>query len=149
MDADAATLLTTAETTVAGLMATDAWQQIRDGLVRLWRRYRPEQAEAVGRELTASHEVIAARRSADVEHGQQEVALGPLWERELRVLASDPQAMQDLVALLRSFAEMREASPTGQALKTTTEVAAKAKGRARAYAAGRDMIITERPSDDS
>lgn len=60
MDAEAAALLTTAGTTVVALMATDAWKQTRDGLVRLWHRFRPEHAEAIGRELTASRAVVAS-----------------------------------------------------------------------------------------
>ncbi|MGC9376563.1 hypothetical protein [Streptomyces sp. MH13] len=35
---------------LAGAGATDAWQQARAGLVRLWRRVRPAEAGAVGEE---------------------------------------------------------------------------------------------------
>ncbi len=94
MDAEAAALLTTAGTTVVALMATDAWKQTRDGLVRLWHRFRPEHAEAIGRELTASRAVVASALARG--DTQPETPLGRLWAQELRELLADPHAAREL-----------------------------------------------------
>ena len=139
MDAEAAALLTTAGTTVAALMATDAWKQTRDGLVRLWRRFRPEQAETIERELTAHWAVVVA---GSVEgSARPETMLGPLWARELHELLASPQATRELRALLLTCEEA--ASGNNEAPSRRQRVEARAKGHARSYAAGHDMTITE------
>jgi hypothetical protein len=97
MDTEAAVPLTTAGTTVVGLMATDAWDQTHDGLVRLWHRFRPEHAVAVARELTESRATIVAA-SASGAITPLEAYLGPLWVRELRELLADPHAARELSA---------------------------------------------------
>ena len=151
MDTEAAALLTTAGTTVAGLMATDAWHQTHDGLVRLWHRFRPERAEAVGREL-AEHRaaIVAGPATATTAAGAPpQAALGPLWSQELQELLKNPVAAQELGTLL--LACTKAAGQPGDAATATREqrVEAKAKGHGRSYAAGRDMTIIERPGDGS
>lgn len=141
METEAAALLATAGTTVVGLMATDAWNQTHNGLVRLWHRFRPETAEAVGRELTSSRAtIVAAPAGADTS---PEAALGPLWTRELHELLADPRAARELGALLLACTQSAGAAPSKQRIE------AKAKGHGRSYAAGRDMTINEQPGDGS
>jgi hypothetical protein len=131
MDAEAAVLLTTAGSTVVSLMATDAWQQTHDGLLRLWHRFRPEHADAIGQELAAGEP-------------------GDLWMRELPALLAYPQAARELANLLAACVEAAggpvalSVADSGAAPKKV-QVEAKAKGHARAYASGRDMTFNERP----
>lgn len=150
MDTEAVALLTTAGTTVVGLMATDAWQQTHDGLVRLWHRFRPEHADAVGRELATHRATIDGGATASVtESGvAPEAGLGPLWTQELRELLADPQAARELGALLLACTQSAAAQSAGTA-PGKQRVEAKAKGHGRAYAAGRDMTITEQSGDES
>jgi hypothetical protein len=126
MDAEAAALVTTAGTTVAKLMVTDAWQQTRDGLLRLWHRFRPEQAEAVGQELAAGMP-------------------GDVWTRELPLLLVHPQAVRELTDLLAACVEAAggSAAANSSAVPQRAQIEAKAKGHGRAYASGRDMTINE------
>lgn len=58
MDPEA--LAQTAGTTVVALMATDAWQRTRDGVVALWRRARPAQADEIDTALEETREEILA-----------------------------------------------------------------------------------------
>lgn len=144
MDTEAAALLTTAGTTVVALMATDAWKQTRDGLVRLWRRFRPEHAEAIGRELTASRAVVAsALARGDAE---PETPLGRLWAQELRELLADPHAARELRALLLACKQAAPGNDGSPSRSQRTE--ARAEGHARSYAAGHDMTIIEGASGD-
>jgi hypothetical protein len=155
MDAEATALLKTAGTTVAGLMATAAWQQTHDGLVRLWQRFRPEHAEAVGRELAVRRAIVVA--APPPEAGAVAGAglgpgfdLGALWARELPKMLADPRAAHEFAALLLECGRSA-AAPSGDAETAPREpwVVAKTKGHGRAYAAGRDMKIAERPGVES
>lgn len=142
MDAEAAVLLTTAGTTVVGLMATDAWNQTHDGLVQLWHRFRPEHAAEVGRDLASSRAAIAAAQGGDTS---PEAGLSPLWAQELRELLADPQAARALSELLHACTRAADSASAPQKQR----VEAKAKGHGRSYAAGRDMTINEAPGDGS
>jgi hypothetical protein len=144
MDTEAAGLLTTAGTTVAALMATDAWKQTLDGLARLWRRFRPEHAEAIEHELTTSWATVTAVSAENT--ARPEALLGPFWVRELRELLADPHAARELRALLLTCEQA--ASGNNETSPRRQRVEARAKGHARSYAAGRDMTITEGPCNE-
>ena len=63
---DPKVLAQAAGTTVVALMATDAWQRTRDGVVALWRRVRPAQADEVGTALEETREeILVIRREGD------------------------------------------------------------------------------------
>ncbi|GGP78388.1 hypothetical protein GCM10010278_66000 [Streptomyces melanogenes] len=81
-------------------MATDAWQQARDGVVALWRRVHPERADQVGGELeTLRTQVLQARQNQDPDTEQ---ALEGMWRLQLQALLQrDPQASDELFRLLR------------------------------------------------
>ena len=143
MDAEAAALLTTAGTTVVALMATDAWKQTRDGLVRLWHRFRPEHAEAIGRELTAGRAVVASALARG--DTQPETPLGRLWAQELRELLADPHAARELRVLLLACKQAAPGNDGAPSRSQRTE--ARAEGHARSYA-GHDMTIIEGASGD-
>ncbi len=80
-------------------MATDAWQQARDGVVALWRRVHPERAEVVGGELEVLRtQVLEARQAQDPDTEQ---ALEGVWRVQLQaLLRRDPQAAGELRRLL-------------------------------------------------
>ena len=147
MDDEAVALLTTAGTTVVGLMVTDAWNQTHDELVRLWHRFRPEHADAVGRELATSRATVVAAQAGG-GGVPADAALGTLLARELRDLLADPRAARELGELLRACTLVASASSESDTTPRKVRVEAKATGRARAYAAGRDMTIIERSGDD-
>lgn len=92
-------LVLAAGTAVIGAMATEAWQQARAAVVRLWRRARPDQASAIEAELEATRgEVVAARQAADAATEQ---ALADTWQRKLHTLvAADPRLAPELRRLL-------------------------------------------------
>jgi hypothetical protein len=140
MDPEA--LAQTAGVTVVALMATDAWQRTRTGVVALWRRARPVQAEEVGTALEETREeILVARREGD-EAGAEELARD--WRRRLRrLLAADPSIAQELEAVL---AEARASLPEAERpplAAVPTQQYGKASGHGRVYQAARDQHITE------
>ncbi|MGK4583578.1 hypothetical protein [Kitasatospora sp. HPMI-4] len=137
MDSEIATLATKASTTVVALMATEGWQLARDGVVALWRRFRPEDAEIVGDELETSREEL----EADSGDGDTEAQLRIEWQGRIRrFLRSDPAAAAELRRLLDELQpELRESTSIGE-----VHLRAEARGHGRVYQAGRDQHITER-----
>lgn len=150
MDAEAVALITAAGTTVANLMATEAWQQTHDGLMHLWQRFRPEHAAEIGRELERRQALVIADRSDDGE--APDAGLGAVWARELPRLLADPQAARELTALLRTcVAAADESSPAqgadDEAQPRAVKVRAKAKGHGQVFVAGRDMTVHPRTDE--
>ncbi len=137
---DPEVLAQTAGATVVALMATDAWQQARDGVVALWRRVRPAQADEVGTALEETREeILVVRREGD------SAGAGDLerdWHRRLRrLLAADPSVAQELEEIL---AEARASLPEAeQPPVPSVQLNAHASGNARIYQAGRDQHIIE------
>ncbi|MFD7062882.1 hypothetical protein [Streptomyces sp. NPDC059906] len=134
-------LAQTAGITVVGLMATDAWQRTRDGVVALWRRARPVQADEIGTALEETREeILAARHEGDSEGAED---LERDWRRRLRrLLAADPSIAQDLEEVL---AEARASLPEDERPAIpAVQMHAHASGNARVYQAGRDQHIVER-----
>ncbi|WP_231626833.1 hypothetical protein [Streptomyces apocyni] len=80
-------------------MATDAWGQVREAVVALWRRARPERAETVGIELEElRHHVLDARSDGDEE---TEEALIGAWRLQLhQLLRQNPALAAELRLLL-------------------------------------------------
>lgn len=118
-------------------MATDAWQQARGGLVALWRRVRPDEAQAVDAELSAAQTVLLA------DDGRVTAAeLTEVWQaRLLELLLTDQQRTdelaQELDRLTRSLAP--PASRVG-----SVRMSARATESGRVYQSGGDMTINER-----
>ncbi|MGY4954779.1 hypothetical protein [Streptomyces nigrescens] len=110
MDPQLTAMAQTASATVVALMATDVWQHTRDGVIALWRRVRPGQAEEVGTELEVTRaEILAARQDGDTL-GEQ--ALAGEWQGRLRrLLIADPDIAQEL---LRVLEESRALLPAGR-----------------------------------
>ncbi|MFD0042195.1 hypothetical protein ACFVIZ_31665 [Streptomyces anulatus] len=132
MNSELVTLAQSASVTLVGLMATDAWERTRDGVVALWQRARPERADAVAAELSNTREDLAADAGSEGE-------LAAEWQGRIRRLLIDrPQVAEELQRLLD------ELSPSATAPPATVSQRATATGHSRVYQAGRDQHITER-----
>jgi hypothetical protein len=136
MDPEIAALAGTAGTTVVTLMAGDAWQRTREGVVALWRRVHPERADSIYADLEATRtEVLAGRAAGDP---QSEEELTAEWQgRMRRLLAGEPAIAEDLRRLLD------EISPGCAESSSRIRMRATASGHGRVYQAGRDQHVTE------
>nr|WP_129766983.1 hypothetical protein [Streptomyces sp. L-9-10] len=136
MEPELAALAGTAGTTLVTLLATDTWQSMREGLLLLWRRARPDRAQAIAGELDSSRdELLVAQASGDRE---TEAEIRAEWQgRVRRLLTAHPELAEDLSALLAELAPGAGAQPvpTQQAI---------ASGEARIYQAGRDLRLDQR-----
>ncbi|MES5822872.1 hypothetical protein [Streptomyces sp. RG80] len=136
MDPFLLTLAGTAGTTVVTLFVGEGWQQARDGVVAVWRRFRPEAAGDVERELEAS-------RLAALEGDSPETAnrLEGHWiGRFAGLLGEHPEAADELQRLLDRLSE----GSGGQAITGGVHMQARADGSSRIYQSARDQHITER-----
>ncbi|MEU6678760.1 hypothetical protein [Streptomyces sp. NPDC046853] len=121
---------------VVGALAGDTWQQAVDGVIALWRRFRPENVDAVGRDLESARSTLLLAGDGP-EADRTAEALRVAWQGQLMtVLLSDPSAVRELRVLLD------ELSPPGTP-GAEVHLRAKATGHGRVYQAGRDQHITE------
>ncbi|MER7485962.1 hypothetical protein ABTY20_08660 [Streptomyces sp. NPDC126497] len=139
MDPEIAALAGTAGTTVVALMATNAWEAARDGMVALWRRFQPARAEGIGEELEAGRaDLLLARRAGDTG---SEAGLTAEWQgRVRRFLLAQPEAADELRRILDELSPSVPEDPGPGQIR----LQARASGSARIYQAGRDQHITER-----
>ncbi|MDH6109833.1 hypothetical protein P3T36_005366 [Kitasatospora sp. MAP12-15] len=138
MDPDMAALAGSAGSTVVALMATDAYQRTREGVLALWRRVHPDRAEAVAAELDATRDELLSARAGGDPLAEQE--LQSEWQGRLRrLLAADPTAADQLRRLIAEVSPAAEAA-AGPIVRQSAE----AHGHGRVYQAGRDQHITER-----
>lgn len=139
MEAELAALAATTGTTLVTLLATDTWNSMREGMVLLWRRARPDRADDVGAELDAARaELLAVRDTSDpATEAETRDEIRAEWQgRVRRLLHAHPELAEDLRTLL---AETAPAAP--QPLPTQQ---ATASGEARIYQAGRDLHLDQR-----
>jgi hypothetical protein len=139
MGPEIADLARTAGTTMVTLMAGQAWESARDGMVALWQRFQPARAEAVGSELEATREdLLLARETGDAD---TEAELTAEWQaRVRRLLLTQPEVADELRRIL---AELSPALPE-QRPSVDVRLRAEVSGSGRVYQAGRDQHITER-----
>ncbi|MEV7706950.1 hypothetical protein FKO01_32755 [Mesorhizobium sp. B2-3-3] len=136
MDAEITLLAGTAGTTIATLLATDTWNGVRNGVVSLWRRVRPDYEEQVGAQLDTSRRDLLGAQSSGDEEAEREIAAE--WQGRIRrLLVAHPE----LVAELRSL--LTELDPSTPATPTVTQRAT-ASGSSRVYQAGRDLNVDQR-----
>ncbi|WFE28492.1 hypothetical protein O7623_04575 [Solwaraspora sp. WMMD791] len=123
-------------------IATDAWEKARDGAVALWRRVRPQQADAVAAELVeVRDEVLIARRDGDTDTEQ---GLVDDWQRKLqRLIRQDPAFAAELRSLLDDTLTPL-LPPADQQQVGSITMTATARDSGCVYQAGRDQHITER-----
>ncbi|MEU6945299.1 hypothetical protein ABZ957_08685 [Streptomyces sp. NPDC046316] len=138
MEAQLMELARTAGSAVVTLMATDAWERTRDGVVALWRRASPSRADGVEGELDATRDDLLAAREDGDDLTEQE--LREEWVGRLRrLLREQPEVAEQLRLVLAEFdPDSRETSAV------TVQMRAEASGRGRVYQAGRDQHIAER-----
>jgi len=88
-----------AGTALVQAIATDAWQQVKQGVTRLWRRVHPGHADQVLDELDElRRQVLRAR--ADRDSGTEH-ALEGAWQLRLQeLLQADPALAVDLQRVL-------------------------------------------------
>jgi hypothetical protein len=87
-------------TALVGAIATDAWQQVHEAVVGLWRRVNPRREdEHIGAELDELREqVLVARRDGDAG---TERALEGAWQVQLQqLLRADPTLAEELQRVL-------------------------------------------------
>ncbi|MFJ9469274.1 hypothetical protein [Streptomyces caniferus] len=134
MDPEIAALAGTAGTTLVTLLATDTWYSVRDRVVALWQRARPDRAPAVAAELDVTREELLGARAAGDEAVEAE--MGAEWQGRIRrLLTAHPELAGELRTLLAELAPDTVPAPT------VTQHAT-ASGQARVYQAGRDMRIS-------
>ncbi|MFB6548831.1 hypothetical protein [Streptomyces sp. NPDC056405] len=140
MDPYLLTLAGTAGTSLVALLVGEGWQQTRDGVVTVWRRFRPQAAEEVERELEASR--TAALDAADTDGSDPAGRLEGQWVgRFAALLGEHPEAADELRGLVAGW--QRQASD-GQRIDGGVRLEARAQDNARVYQAARDQHITER-----
>ncbi|KPI07693.1 hypothetical protein OV450_3503 [Actinobacteria bacterium OV450] len=139
MGPEIADLARTAGTTMVTLMAGQAWEAAREGLISLWRRFQPERAEAVAGELDAARDdLLLAQRSGDTDVAAE---LTAEWQaRVRRLLATRPEVADELRRILAELTpQLPDQRPT-----VDIRLNADVSGSGRVYQAGRDQHITER-----
>jgi hypothetical protein len=136
MEAELAVVASSAATTIVGLMATDAWGQVKEKITALWWRFRPEQAEAVEAELScARSEMADADKTVTL-------AISREWEsRLLRLLAADASAAGEL---RRVVAELRQI-PSVRQVQGEVRQHAKASGHSTVIQIGGDGAFSDLP----
>ncbi|MFE3068566.1 hypothetical protein [Streptomyces sp. NPDC059247] len=136
MEAEIMALAGTAGTAVVTLLATDAWNTVRDGVVDLWRRARPERAADISAELDSTREeLLRARTEGDQE---TEADLRVEWRgRVRRLLVEHPEVAEELRDLLTRLEPAAPHPPTVTQRATASD-------RARVYQAGRDIHLGQR-----
>jgi hypothetical protein len=101
VDMELATLAATGATTVVGLMVTETWTQAKTRLVRLLSRGGDE--DAVEEELQETRDLLLGARESEDELVVADVEAA--WRVRLRrLLQSDPEALEQLRALLAELA---------------------------------------------
>ncbi|MFJ5843497.1 hypothetical protein [Streptomyces sp. NPDC092903] len=136
MDSEITLLAGTAGTTIAALLATDTWNGVRNGVITLWRRARPDHEEQIAAQLDTSRQDLLGARSNGDEEAEREIAAE--WQGRIRrLLVAHPE----LVAALRSL--LTELDPGAPVIPTVTQRAT-ASGSSRVYQAGRDLNLDQR-----
>ncbi|MGW2204321.1 hypothetical protein [Streptomyces sp. NPDC001774] len=136
MEAQLVELARAAGVAVVTLMATDAWERTRDGMVALWRRASPSRADSVEGELEATRDDLVTAREDGDELTEQE--LREEWAGRLRrLLRERPEVAEELRRILTELGS--DFQGTGA---VTVQMRAEASGSGRVYQAGRDQHIT-------
>lgn len=129
MDPEPVTRAQSAGTTVVALMATDAWERTKTGLVELWHRARPGETGTLPEELEAARSLVLRAGQLDDQTLPEIVAQS--WGDRLAALATGrPDVAGDLAALLDEAADAVPPTQHGG------QLTAHASGHAQIYPAG-------------
>jgi hypothetical protein len=92
-------LASTAASTLVTLMATDAWQEARKGMIDVWRRRQPQEAARIAEDLDGA--CVAIRQARQSVDSRGETAVAAEWHRRiLALLTREPAAADDVVQLM-------------------------------------------------
>ncbi|MDX3383429.1 hypothetical protein PV682_18430 [Streptomyces niveiscabiei] len=105
MEAELVALAGTGATTIVGLMATEAWDQVRQRVVRLFARGEAGGADAMDGEFTASRTALVAAPEEETADVTASVRM-----RLRRLLAENPEAAEELRLLVEEFTPAQNAS---------------------------------------
>jgi hypothetical protein len=136
MDGELAALASSASVTITNLLATDAWEQVKEKIGGLWRRFRPEQADAIEAELTRAH--------LEIESADEAVVLAitkDLESRLLRLLAANVTVAAELRRVVDELGSLK----AGQQVRGSVWQSAKASGRSTVIQVGGDATMGELP----
>jgi hypothetical protein len=125
-------------TAIVAAMVTDAWQQMRMSIAAVLGRGAPERVSAEEAELEASREQIL--QAGDDE--RDEVTRDQLaqWRGSLRrLMATDPDAADDLQALVDSLRDELPAEEVGEQARVIQN--ARADRGSTVVQAGRDVTV--------
>jgi hypothetical protein len=135
LDAELSALAATAATTLVGLLITDAWDRVREGLGALWSRVHPERAETIKAEIAEARDQLMTQGTADGKQVADRLA-GEWASRIHWLLASNP----DLAGPLRELLEDPgpEQPDSGPWTGTITQHV-RVSGHGRAYVLGQGV----------
>ncbi|MFF9112075.1 hypothetical protein [Streptomyces sp. NPDC014805] len=118
------------------LLATDGWAAVKSSVLSLWRSAHPERVEE---ELTDARGELLQARQADDRQELQGLLVTEWQARLLRLMATRPDAVDELRALFGT--EPRGAAATEQQISGSMTLEAHVRG-GDAFQAGRDMTVT-------
>lgn len=137
MGAELEVLASTAATTLIGLMATDAWQQARSTISRVWRKSRPEQVDRLNADLDEAQLTVTQARHND-DDALEAAVLAEWQSRMLRLALTDSAVRADLKAAVRQLDALARKTAPG-----SVSMQADARDHARIYQSAQDMVINE------
>ena len=125
--------------TVVTLLVTDGWQQVKDGVVALWRRFHPEAADDVEQALETSRRSLLA--AAESGAADAPLNLEAHWrQRVAGLLTEHPEAATELDGLLIRLNDAQ----AGRTINGGVRMQARATGNGRIYQSAGDQTINER-----
>ncbi|WP_128433450.1 hypothetical protein [Streptomyces cyaneus] len=135
MEEQLAVLAATAANTVVSSLSTDAWARVKELVVGVWRRHRPDEASAAESATDAALDVLR-----DSPSDEEESRLVEAWQERFRALLdAEPAARRALDALVDELAAERGEPDDAPAQRI--DMHAEAKDGGTVYQAGRDMHV--------
>ncbi|MFI9203257.1 hypothetical protein [Streptomyces sp. NPDC053048] len=121
-----------AGSTITNLMVTDAWLALRTGLIGLWQRVMPGQADTITADLDALQATVTAAH-ANRDQSVTEAVQQNLQQRIAWLLLQDPAVAEELRQLL--------ADPPRGAHSRHIEQHVSHSGTGDAFVAGGDITV--------
>jgi hypothetical protein len=119
-------------------MATDAWSEVRAGVVSLWRRVYPERVPAIESELMdVRNELVVCLQAGDAEVEEE---LAADWRRKFqRLTQAHPELIPELRLLEEEWTRLAPPAERDRSGGTNIEQTAVATRRGTVFQAGRDV----------
>lgn len=139
MDAELATLATTAGSALLNALTTDLWRQAQASVGALWRRASPARADTVEADLTETRTLLLTAPESEAARLSAEQ-----WSLHFRLLiATHPELVDELRRVLAEELEPLTA-PSTPRNTTSTTLNATVSGHGRVYQSAGDQTINER-----